>query len=377
MHIAFLAGLKRSITTTTTASRNRIMVDLAMGLVKKGHEVTIFGTGDSHLPGVRFVEVIPTGLNFLSKTENPFYTETAYIVHAISELLDRQKEFDLVHNHMYPEFMPLLARDSFNIPIVTTVHAQITDELRLALEDTRDSSELVCISESAARELRLPTTVVHNGVDTSFFKFAEKNNQNYMLFIGRMSKSKLPDGSFIDPKGVGQAIKAAETANEELKIIGNVEDPDFYKKIVEPYLSSKIQMVGQVSSEQTQSRENVLKYYSQAKLFLFPIQWEEPFGLVMAESMACGTPVVAYNRGSVSEIVKDGVTGFIIDPDNEERPNKGKWIIKKQGIEGLVEAVKRIDEIDRVACRKHIEENFSIEKMVSGYEDVYKKIIYG
>lgn len=377
MHIAFLAGLKRSIITKTTASRNRIIVDLSTNLVKKGHEVTIFGTGDSYLPGVRFIEVIPTGLNFLSKTENPFYTEIAYIVHAISKLLDRQKEFDLIHNHMYPEFMPLLALNSFNIPIVTTIHAQITNELRMALEDTRDSSELICISKSAAKELRLPVTVVHNSVDTSFFKFAKKESQKYMLFIGRMSKSKSPDGSFIDPKGVGQAIRVAKMLGEELKIIGNIEDPDFYKIIVEPYLSSKIKMIGQISYEQTQSRESVLAYYQQAKLFIFPIQWEEPFGLVMVESMACGTPVVAYNRGSVSEIVKDGVTGFIIDPDDKERPGKGSWIIKKQGIEGLVEAVKRIGEIDRSACRKHVEENFSIDKMVSGYEEVYKKIIHG
>ncbi|MBI5619392.1 glycosyltransferase, partial [Candidatus Gottesmanbacteria bacterium] len=110
--------------------------------------------------------------------------------------------------------------------------------------------------------------------------------------------------------------------------------------------------------------------------------WEEPFGLVMIEAMACGTPVIAYNRGSVAEIVKDGVTGFIIEDDNTTNTtntaNKpiSQWVIKKKGIEGLVEAVKRIGEIDRAACRKHVEEHFTVEKMVEGYEQVYNKLLH-
>ena len=123
-----------------------------------------------------------------------------------------------------------------------------------------------------------------------------------------------------------------------------------------------------------------------ARAFLVPITWEEPFGLTMIEAMACGTPVVAYNRGSVSEIIRDGVTGFIIDPPeadlqmkNEKlkTKNESSWIIQKRGVEGLIEAVKRIDEIDRAACRRHVEENFTVEKMVEGYEKVYQKVISG
>jgi glycosyltransferase involved in cell wall biosynthesis len=101
--------------------------------------------------------------------------------------------------------------------------------------------------------------------------------------------------------------------------------------------------------------------YQKAKALIFPIQWEEPFGLVMIESMSCGTPVVAFNRGSVSEIVKDGVTGFVVPPE--------------KGVDGLVEAIKKIDTIDRAACRKHVEEHFTVEKMVEGYEKVYEKIL--
>jgi len=115
--------------------------------------------------------------------------------------------------------------------------------------------------------------------------------------------------------------------------------------------------------------------YQKAQALIFPIQWEEPFGLVMVEAMSCGTPVIAYNRGSVAEIVKDGVTGFIVDPDDTDRPGKGSWTIKKQGVEGLVEAVKRIGEIDRAAARKHVEEKFTMDAMVAGYERAYKKLL--
>jgi glycosyltransferase involved in cell wall biosynthesis len=119
-------------------------------------------------------------------------------------------------------------------------------------------------------------------------------------------------------------------------------------------------------------------FLGNARAFMFPIHWEEPFGLVMAEAMACGTPVIGYARGSVPEIVRDGVTGFIIDPpDGDGFPisESGKWIIKKRGVEGLIEAIGRVREIDRAACRRHVEENFTVEKMVAGYEEVYKKII--
>jgi len=130
-----------------------------------------------------------------------------------------------------------------------------------------------------------------------------------------------------------------------------------------------------VEDESFFGEEDRAPFLGNAKALLFPILWEEPFGMVMIEAMACGTPVIAYNHGSVSEIVVDGLTGFIIDPDNEDRPNKGKWVIKKQGVEGLVEAIRRIGELNRNACRKHVEANFTVEMMVRGYELIYKKIL--
>ncbi|MBI2022962.1 glycosyltransferase family 4 protein [Candidatus Giovannonibacteria bacterium] len=377
MRIAFIAPLKRPITPETTVSRNRVITELAQGLIKDGHQVSIFGTSDSRLPGATIIPVIPKGLNFLPPTENEFYTHTAYIAHATAEVLRQQQDFDLIHNHMFPEFIPLLALRWFTTPFVTTVHAQITPELRMALSDVRglQKTVYVCISESARKRLALSAELVYNGIDATFYTPNEQKSGDYLLFVGRMGKAKDTKGKFLDAKGVTDAIATAEKLGQTLKIAGNIEDNKFYEIFVKPHLSGTINLVSEIAPEQKMSREQIRTLYQDAKAFLFPIRWEEPFGLVMIEAMACGTPVIAYNRGSVSEIVRDGITGFIIDPDDAPRPKKGSWVIKKQGIEGLVEAIKRIGEIDRKITRKHVEENFTIEKMVAGYEEVYKKVI--
>ncbi|MBI3070296.1 MAG: glycosyltransferase family 4 protein [Candidatus Levybacteria bacterium] len=368
LRIAFLAPLKRPINSATTVSRNRIIVDLAIGLVKKRHHATIFGTADSNLPGVEFIPVISKGLNFLDLSENPFYTETAYITHAIRTLVKKQSEFDLIHNHMYPEFLPLLAASSLDIPLVTTIHAQITPELKMALADTYSGSSLVCISKKAQELLGLPSVVIYNGIDTDFFVPKDSAKRDYFLFVGRLRKAKDKDGKFLDPKGVQNAILACKKTGEKLKIVGNVEEKAFYDRFVAPHLSSKIEFIGQASKEQMFSREEMRSLYQGARALPFPINWEEPFGLVMIEAMACGTPVIAFNRGSVPEIVRDGLTGYVIDYSS--------------GVDGLVEAVKKINLLSeedyqrmRKDCRERVEENFSIEKMVEVYEKLYYKIL--
>lgn len=371
LKIALLAPLKRPINPQTTVSRNRIVADLALGLARKGHSVTIFGTSDSNLSGVKVVGVVDKGLIELPPTENPFYTDTAYITHAVMKALALQDNFDVIHNHMYPEFMPLIARKLFATPIVTTVHSQATKELTMALSDTKGESQLVSISENAKKALNLEAIVIYNGINTNLYIPSEAPQRDYLLFIGRMSKAK-SNGKFLDPKGVENALEVTKALGENLKIVANVEDKKFYDEIVAPKLSEKIQFVGDVSSEQTLSREEIVNLHQNAKAFLFPINWEEPFGLVMAEAMACGTPVIAYNRGSVSELVRDGVTGFVIEL--EESQNESEFAIKKKGMEGLIEAVKRVGEIDRKACREHVLQNFSIEKMVNNYEKLYYEI---
>jgi glycosyltransferase involved in cell wall biosynthesis len=157
-------------------------------------------------------------------------------------------------------------------------------------------------------------------------------------------------------------------------IIDREKYQTFFDREIKPYLSNDIIF------EEHKGQERKLELYQNAKAFLFPIQWEEPFGLVLTEAMACGTPVIAFARGAIPEIVADGVTGFVVNPSEEDK--RGDFIIKKTGIEGLVEAIQRLNSLPqeeyikmRQASRKRVEDNFTIEKTVEGYENEYKKIL--
>jgi len=400
LKIAILAPIKRPINLQTTVSRNRIIADLVQGLMKKGHQVSIFGTADSHLPGAEIVGIAPMGLNMMPAAENEFYQHTGYLTLMIRELIKRQSEFDLVHNHMYPEYLPLIVNDLLKIPLVTTVHSQMTELTAKVLREY-PQAHLVAISHMAKKMAGIDSmSVIHNGIDTELFQPDDRQLKNYLLAAGRMSKAKDKSGNFLDPKGIQNSIKLAQNTGERLKIVGNVEDPQFFEKLVKPHLNDKIEFIGEVSAEQKLTREDMVLIYQGAKAFLNPINWEEPFGLVMVEALACGTPVIAYDRGAVSEIVRDGMTGFIVEPSGpaaqqpQNQPTKGHpafgaprlaspngknytWMIKQIGIEGLVEAVKRIGEIDPQACRDHAVNHFSIQRMVDEYEKLYMQISEG
>ena len=360
LRIAILAPLKRAITPDVTASRPRVIVDLVSELVARGHKVTIFGTGDSTLPGVEIVPIVPKALNTLPASENPFYQHTAFLVMQIKILVDRQADFDIVHNHMYPEFLALLSGASLQTPLVTTVHAQMTAEMAAVLRQF-SSSTLIAISESAAKLSGLPLSVIHNGIDTELFTVNPEVSREYLLFVGRMSKAKDAAGKFLDPKGVQTAITLAEESGERLKIVGNVEDPAFFDELIKPHLSDTIEFVGEVHSEQTLKRQEMVALFQGAKAFINPINWEEPFGLVMAEAAACGTPVIAYKRGSVAELVVDGKTGFIVDPG--------------EGVAGLKKSLGRVGEITSQSCREHAIQRFSKARMADDYEKLYSRVV--
>ncbi|KKQ34738.1 MAG: Glycosyltransferase [Microgenomates group bacterium GW2011_GWA2_37_6] len=143
-------------------------------------------------------------------------------------------------------------------------------------------------------------------------------------------------------------------------ITGNVEDSDFYERDVKPYLNDKIQWFGPISKEQKIDRAEIVKLMQKAKVFLMTINWEEPFGLVMAEAMSCGTPVIGFDRGSVRELVVDGKTGFVVNPS--------------LGVEGLIKALEKINSINPNDCRQHVLNNFSIDIMVDNYENIYNEV---
>lgn len=358
MKILIVSLLKRPVTPTIPASRPRVIYDLTSGLIRKGHDVTILGTGDSQVPGARIIPVVPKALSELPPFENSFYAHTAMLTLLIEKLREIGNDFDVIHNHTYPEFLPLLVARDIQKPIITTIHGQVFPEFDQAFSLFDKQAHLVSISEAHKKLFKhtVISDVVHNGIDTDLYAYQEKND-DYLLWLGRLSAAKDAEGRYQDPKGVRWAIELAQKTNSTLLLSGNVEDMKFYKQDVEPHLSDKIKWIGPVTNELALSKPEVVKLMQNAKAFLMTINWYEPFGLVMAESMSCGTPVIGFDRGSVSEVIENGKTGFVVSPE--------------EGIQGLVKAYERLPEISPADCRSRVEKHFSLQSMVDNYENVY------
>lgn len=358
MKILLVSLLKRKLSPDITASRPRVIFDLAQGLVKAGHRVSIIAPANSQVPGVKLIPAIPKSVVELPPFENPFYAETGFLVRLAKQLTQVGNRFDIIHNHTYPEFINLLVEPQLTTPMVTTVHAQMTPELDETLSVFK-GSKLIALSQSAKRLAKKSRMwrVVYNGVDTSLYKFWEQKD-DYLLWLGRLGKAKDHAGHFMDAKGVRLAIQVAKACNRSLLLSGNVEDIEFFNRDVKPHLGKQIRWVGKVTSEQPLSKSQVVKLMQRAKAFLMPVQWEEPFGLVMAEAMSCGTPVIGLKRGAVPELVQHGKTGFVV-----------------HDLKQMVEAVKKIDLISPQVCRAHVTKYFSLEQTVQHYVAAYQAAI--
>lgn len=361
MKILIVSTLKRKVTPDNFASRSRIIFQLAKGLAEKGHSVSLLGTGDSNIPGVHIIPFIEKGWVDLPAVENEFLRQTANLIQLNQKILDIQNEFDIIHNHIYPDFFPSAIENDLKIPLVTTLHA-LYDYYMDDLLSKFKRTYFISLSD-AYKNLYKKTTIyktVYNGVDTKLYSYSEKK-EDYLFWLGRLPKAKQKDGSFMDPKGVRWAIKLAQQTGERLYISAPVEDRVFFEKDVKPHLNDKIQFVGEPTQEQSVPLERIISLFQNAKAFLMTLNQHEPFGLVMAEAMSCGTPVIAFDRGSIPEVVVDEKTGFVVPYG--------------QGVEGLKKALSNIRKISSKDCRDHIENNFSIDKMVENYEKTYMEII--
>ena len=348
---------------------------LVTSLVAKGHDVTLFAPeGSQTTARLETGGVKPCGIlrdtfsivdAYYAYLHEQSLTLFSHMVGCIAPL-----GIHVIHIHQGIEQLQRVLSDvPSSVHMVCTFHDPITpDRIPALTEISRmPNVHFIGISRAQTKDLPFPFyDVVYNGVDTSFFAPDDIEGERKFLIAGRI----VPEKGFVD------AISAVLQTNERLMMIGQnfsnkPETKQFFETEIAPNIDGK-----QVFWEPVLKQEHLLAHYQQAKALLFPIHWEEAFGLVMTESMACGTPVIAYNHGSVPEIVVDGVTGFIIDSDDGyTNGHTGTWIIKKRGVEGLVEAMGRIGEIDRKKCREHVLEKFSIEQMVKGYERVYEKMI--
>ena len=365
-----------------------LSVALADGLVDKGHEVYFFTAPDIKTKAILIGGDEGLLKNSLIKEKAQGQSGGERFRWASFYTLKRSYEMDLTEQcykvaldgkldiiHSYHDTLAHFFNELTKFPTVYTLHDPLPSNknaLFYWLLEKFKQQNYVSISKAFQRfdklNLNFIDTVYH-GINASEYQFFS-NKGEYLAFIGRMEKEK----------GAEIAIDVANAVKKKIKIATSPETQyeslPYYKDVISPRITSEVIFTGFLDPKGKH------EFLGNALCLLFPIQWEEPFGMVLIEAMACGTPVVAYNRGSVSEIVEDGVTGFIVDGDDEERPGKGSWIIKKQGIEGLIEAVQRIDSLSeeehlqmRKSCRKHIEENFSVGKMVAGYEKVYSSLV--
>lgn len=358
-----VSTLKRRIGSDIFASRSRIIYQLSKGLAERGHSVSLLGTADSEIPGVEIIPVIDKGWADLALPENVFHRDVATLMKQAGMIVELQGSYDVIHNHTYPDFFPSIVESELDKPLITTLHALYTEYIDDLISKYK-KTHFIALSQAYKNLYKKAFIydVVYNGIDTNLYAYNEKKD-DYMLWIGRLAKGKREDGEYIDQKGVRWAIQLAKETNSRLIMLGQCEDIEFFNKDVKPHLSEKILWYGKVSKEQSVPVEKVVELMQNAKAFLMTINQEEPFGLVVAESMSCGTPVVAFNRGAISEIIVDGKTGFLVDPE--------------EGIDGLKRALEKINSISPKDCRRHVIDNFSAQTMVNNYENLYRKVING
>lgn len=366
MKILFVAPLTRKITPKMTSSRPLVIFQLIEGLKKRGHKISVLGTKNSKIKGVKIIPAIDRGFyEIQGNFENQFYAHCSFLIRQSKILEKIAKNFDIVHNNCYPEFFPLLFYKEKFPPIVTTIHLPITPQLDEALSYFNSKNVFfIAISnyqKKSAKKTKI-FRVIHHGVDIKLFKFWPKK-ENHLFWLGRLGKAKDKKGNFIDAKGIKWAIKLARETNSNLILSGNVEDKEFFQKEVKPYLNKKIKWYGKVSFEQPLSQKKVSELMRRAKAFLMPINCPEAFGKVIIEAQSSGTPVIGFDRGSVKELVKDGKTGFVVNP--------------RDGLKGLKASLKKIDKIKPLDCRKWVERNFSLDKMIDNYEKLYYEVLKG
>lgn len=374
MKIAIVAPIEESVPPKKYGGIETVAYYVADGMGKKGHHVDLYASGDSDTKShYNLISSVEKSIRTLPEVRNDPHLRESIKMLVYSQVVEQlnSKKYDIIHNHAGWKF--LLFSRHITTPIVTTHHMPLNYHYQNIVFEEYKNNPYVSISNNQRRDFPSLNFVatVYNGVDPTLFPYSENlgiNKHDYMAFLARLC----------DEKGAVEAAQTAQMTKHPLRMAAKIDlvDEPYYEKFKPLIDNDIVTLIKEFGPEQR------LQHLQNARLLLVPIKWEEPFGLMFIEAMACGTPVVTFARGSSPEIIVDGETGFLVNQSEELK--RGDWIVKKTGLEGLCEAVERIYSMPqeqyqqmRRNSRTHVEKNFTIERMVDEYEKVYKAILSG
>jgi len=340
MRVAQIAPLFESVPPQKYGGTERVVSYLTEELVQQGHEVTLFASGDSQTKA----ELI-AGCDYSLRLNSNYGSSTILHTLMLEKLRNRIYDFDIIHFHTDFFHFPILR--NFSVPTLTTLHGRL--DIPYISELYQEYKEYPLVSISDSQRAPIPgahwCSTIHHGLPKQLYQFHGKKG-SYAAFLGRISPEKRPD----------RAIEIANRAGIPLKIAAKIDpvDKGYYEEKIKPLIESSadVEFVGEISDEEKNS------FLGNASVLLFPIDWPEPFGLVMIEAMARGTPVIAFRNGSAPEVIDDGLTGFLVN-----------------SIDEAVEKIALIPELSRKKCFEVFEKRFSIEAVVKKYVSLYQKVI--
>jgi glycosyltransferase involved in cell wall biosynthesis len=339
MKIAQVAPLFESVPPQCYGGTERVVSYLTEELVRQGHQVTLFASGDS-VTQAHLVAACPRAL----RLDEQCVDQLAHCMVLLEHVFRQAPTFDLLHFHIDYLHFPLSVRQ--RVPHVTTLHGRLDIPDLVPVYQTFPSMPVVSISD--AQRIPLPGLqwqgTVYHGLPEDLYTFQDTPG-SYLAFLGRISPEK----------GIEQAIAIARQAGMPLKIVAKIDqvDREYFQSVVQPLLDDPlVEYLGEMGERDKNA------FLGQAYALLFPIDWPEPFGLVMIEALACGTPVIAYGRGSVPEVVEDGVTGWIV-----------------AGQDDAIQAIAQVSTLSRRRCRQTFEERFSATQMTQDYLRIYQQLL--
>jgi len=339
MKIAQVSPLWESVPPTRYGGTERVVSYLTEELVRLGHDVTLFASGDSRT-AARLEPICSQAL----RLNTGIFNRDAPLLMLLERGFGSSSDFDLIHSHL--DFLGFPRARQSNVPTITTLHGRL--DLPELVPVFREFAEMPLVSISAAQRRPLPwanwLATVHHGLPRDLYAYHPEPGK-YLAFLGRIAPEKRPDHAIGIAKRVGMPLRIAAKVDPA--------DRDYFHTEIEPLLDHPlVEYVGELTDPEKDD------FLGEAYALIAPFDWPEPFGLAFIESLACGTPVLAYRRGSIPELIDDGITGFVCE-----------------GPSTMAAAVERIALLDRRRCRQAFEERFTVERMVQDYLDVYEHLI--